>query len=123
MTTTTSGTVQMNQIRKSHTATTEVVQALRDAVVATVNDGQLHDGINTAVLTLATAEGAASYWAKMLYVAKIVTDREGDVTAALQDSTLRLLTGGANDDWSGRGNDAKRAYFDGVRAAAASFTN
>ena len=123
MTTTYSSTVQINQIRKSRTATAEVVQALRDAIIATVNDGQLHDGINTAVLALATAEGAASYWAKMLFVADIVTSRDGDVTAALQDSTLRLLTNGANDDWSGRGNDAKRAYFDGLRAAAASFAN
>ena len=30
-----------------------------------------------------------------------------------------LLTAGADDAWGGRGNDVKRARFDGVRSACA----
>lgn len=29
-----------------------------------------------------------------------------------------MLTNGADDEWSGRGNDARRSHFDGVRKAA-----
>lgn len=39
------------------------------------------------------------------------------------DETLEILTDlllrGADDTWSGRANDANRAYFDGVRETAA----
>ena len=31
-----------------------------------------------------------------------------------RDTWLEMLRSGADDTWSGRGNDARRAYFDGV---------
>lgn len=51
------------------------------------------------------------------------TDERAMVNGLEVDERLELLTDlltrGADDQWSGRTNDANRAYFDGVRETAA----
>ena len=104
---------------------TAAVLAAREAILTAVTEALPFEQINRAVLSLAYAEGAEAYWALMLHNAEYVTDHDGNdenVTASLQRSTLKLLATGANDTWSGRGNDAQRARFDGLRDAAASLT-
>lgn len=39
-------------------------------------------------------------------------------TADRREALIDLLTSGADDRWSGRKNDVKRARFDGIREAA-----
>lgn len=69
-------------------------------------------------LTVAEAEGSYVAWARLsamveYKVANSTAVTEADVIATAFD----LLSDGADDEWSGRENDVKRARFDGVRSA------
>lgn len=64
---------------------------------------------------VAEAEGKAYAWARLQIS---VSNSGGEFTEAdVQKVALDMMLNGADDSWSGRGNDAKRARFDGVRAA------
>ena len=111
--------VSISTLTRKVSCAMNAVSGSRQAITAAVTNSLRADQINKAVLDLAYAEGQQSYWALMLHVAKYVTSHgDDDVAVALQKSTLKLLTQGADDVWSGRGNDVKRAQFDGLRAAA-----
>lgn len=68
---------------------------------------------------LAELEGAAHAWARLQQAVTYVTNKGLEFT---EDDTkicaFELLAGGADDEWSGRGNDVRRARFDGIRKAA-----
>lgn len=65
---------------------------------------------------VARATGYADLWYQVWLVTK---GSDGDRTV-LRDYLVQRLTENPDDTWSGRGNDARRAYNDGVRAAARS---
>ena len=67
---------------------------------------------------LAAAEGSVAAWSKLVQVMARVEGNGSEVSSALVTSVaLSLMSAGADDSWSGRGNDVQRARFDGVRAA------
>lgn len=66
---------------------------------------------------IANAEGQESTYALFVTAAEYAESQGEDVREAVRDAALRLLEAGADDEWSGRGNDARRARFDGVREA------
>lgn len=66
-------------------------------------------------LRLAQAEGALAAWDRMLAVA-IHQNAKGE-PVDIRGAAMDLLTQGADDTWSGRGNDLARARFDGIREA------
>lgn len=81
------------------------------------------DELSNRTNALASAKGAAEAWTivQMLLerCADIDTDLMlDDVDAVIKNHLTRKLLRGADDTWSGRGNDAKRSEFDGFREAA-----
>lgn len=70
-------------------------------------------------LKIAEAEGAAVAWARLVNVVNHNESHAIPVTEAdVLSLAFDLLSNGANDSWSGRGNDIKRARFDGMISAA-----
>ena len=65
---------------------------------------------------MAEAEGAHKAWALAAAILRGALDAG---TVADPTRLLALLLDGADDTWSGRGNDVRRAYADGVRRAVA----
>lgn len=65
-----------------------------------------------SIVSLAEAEGIHEVFA-LVDQAK----SRGMEDAAIRDRLVSMLVHGADDSWSGRANDARRARFDGVRDA------
>lgn len=71
---------------------------------------------------LARAEGKVHAWAMLQKVYINITDRGDEFTKEdVMSVGVELLQPGADDRWSGRGNDVRRARFDGVRSAVDEF--
>lgn len=68
--------------------------------------------------SLAETEGKATAWAQIQATVRYF-EREGlELTdAAVLETIVEILSRGADDVWSGRANDVRRARFDGVRNA------
>lgn len=71
-------------------------------------------------ILLAEAEGKAYAW--LMLQMRVDYRQKSDahyviVEAEVLEVALDLMLSGADDSWSGRGNDAKRARFDGIRSA------
>lgn len=95
------------------------VVAARQRVITQMEQGRTADQSVDALLSLADAEGARDVWSKLATVATYHCKSGVEITEAqVMQVVMDLLTRGADDTWSGRGNDVKRAYFDGVRSAA-----
>ena len=83
---------------------------------STVSSQYLADHANA----LAVSEGAASAYTRLAKVAEYgvkVDATFADVIVELTNEVVMQATAGADDGWSGRGNDARRANFDGARRA------
>lgn len=82
---------------------------------AAANENALAKDLGTKVNELAEAEGALDFWARLALLA----DRPN---VNLEDNifplALDILSAGADDTWSGRGNDVARARYDGMTSAA-----
>lgn len=100
-------------VRNAHFAAENVTAArARLAKIASGDDDRRIDSLVSAVNAVAKAEGANRAWSR---AARMI---EGGHTAAeAYESVVDLVLNGADDSWSGRGNDAKRAEFDGIREA------
>lgn len=67
---------------------------------------------------VAEAEGAAHAWIRIRMTVDYLLREGHEVTAAaLLDTITEVLSAGADDGWSGRVNDSRRARFDGIRRA------
>ena len=66
---------------------------------------------------LAELEGAAYAYNELRHACGAATEIE---KSYLSEVALELLSKGADDGWSGRTNDVRRARFDGIRTACAS---
>lgn len=73
---------------------------------------EVKDWGNIASDAAQKAEEAGRLWVRT--TTKYVIENGGD-EATILNAWLILLISGPDDSWSGRGNDARRAYFDGVR--------
>lgn len=91
------------------------IDAIRKTIAAEALDPENHDARSLAnsVNRLAEAEGYVYADAVIDYA---LAHENGGVQAA-RDEAMDLLARGADDSWSGRANDNRRAYFDGVREA------
>lgn len=69
------------------------------------------------VEAIANAEGRESAYTRMKAAASYAEANGEDAKAMAQKEALGMLEQGADDEWSGRGNDVRRARFDGVREA------
>ena len=69
---------------------------------------------------IAEAEGEWRVYSVAAYTNGLdrFADDETAARAAVVAAVGDLLTAGPDDTWSGRGNEIRRAWFDGVRAAA-----
>ena len=93
-------------------AARKAVEDARERLVQTAPAGG-HNNLAKIVNDIAEAEGQL-----MIFERKSRMD-ERDVPVMDQLERLNdLMARGADDTWSGRENDANRAYYDGVRAAA-----
>lgn len=91
---------------------TRNVAAIRAELQQAAADDSVNN-INAKVIQLATAEGVHDVFS--LANALLEAGRSG--AEVLENVTITLLLAGADDTCSGRGNDARRARFDGVRSA------
>ena len=84
------------------------------AVVLAASDVQSAEAWARFANELAELEGTA-YAYNALHRACVAVDE-----VELSEVALALLAEGADDGWSGRTNDVRRARFDGIRTACAS---
>lgn len=85
------------------------VARAKEAVVQEIqSDNTSADRINDHVLTLAEQEGAL----------QVAWYEDWEDQQAAREEVVRLVMTGAGDTWSGRGNDVRRARYDGLRKAA-----
>ncbi len=108
-----------------YTARTSAQIAAMDdaAIMAPANDARLRltraaasadaDSLNYGVLELAYAEGAAR---AMRCAALMLTDQDDRFEGQARQALIQLLLAKADDTYSGRGNDVRRARHDGMTA-------
>lgn len=117
-------TITLDQAERSLASAKAAVASARQAVLDAVNvdpEFLIYDRVNREVLSLAVAEGKR-------YIALLVHDvvkgwteeglSDGEIAHKINEAVLPVVLQGPDDTWSGRSNDARRAYFDGVRQAA-----
>ena len=104
---------------RKHEDARKLVVAHRAQLIELATQGRSAQDIAASALRLAEAEGERDLWYRVLSVAKHakLSSKEMNKELALEVA-FNMLANGADDTWSGRGNDARRAYFDGVREAA-----
>lgn len=96
-----------------------MVVAYRERIVQAATNGEDLSDLGTFVTRLAEQEGARDLWARLAQAAKYTSTQGQEYTAEMALATaFDLLSSGADDSWSGRGNDVARARFDGMRSAA-----
>lgn len=94
------------------------VAGCRQLLADRVTEGRRAEDLTTALNGLAQAEGAQRLWARLNQAVENPSrGEEFNETVALR-LVAGMLAQGADDSWSGRGNDVNRAHFDGIRSAA-----
>ena len=98
-------------------ASVRSVTRLRGALVQGLGFGEDAEALAATLHELAAAEGYRNLFAQVV----AILDR-GHTTDDVVEQVQRSVTLGADDQWSGRTNNVRRARFDGtLRAAAAVF--
>lgn len=101
--------------RKAATAASYLDAVKSGAITLAANPSTSSKQWGEFAVKVAVAEGNASAWARL---AAIASKNGNELTQAdANEVALSLLSNGADDSWSGRGNDVARARFDGVRSA------
>lgn len=96
-----------------------MVVAYRERIAQAATSGEGAFDLGTFVVRLAEREGARDLWARLAQAAKCTATQGLEYTAEMALTTaFDILAQHADDNSSGRGNDIRRAYADGVRAAA-----
>lgn len=90
----------------------EVVDRERQNLANGIAEGIPAMDLARSVLSLAEAEGVHSVFQ---VVNRMKARNAEDVD--IREHLVSLIVRGADDSWSGRANDARRAQFDGVREA------
>lgn len=115
---------------------TTVANIAKKAEQATASYGAVKDGLAASLLSnenadakvwaraalqVAEAEGIAVAWVRLNQMAVWAEKQNETITRThVLGIITDLLTQGADDTWSGRGNDVARARFDGIRTACSS---
>lgn len=74
--------------------------------------------LGNLVNRMAAAQGAHKVWARLLSASNYLKAGGEEITKEIATQVaLELLQEGADDTWSGRGNDLSRCRFDGIRDA------
>jgi hypothetical protein len=98
------------------------LQAANERLENAVRDGQRAGSITDYLNEVAEAQGALTVVAEYEEVLDYTQDADEfdpvKANLAVIETLTRIVLRGADDTWSGRGNDARRAYFDGVRETA-----
>lgn len=90
------------------------VEQARRAVAEAVNNSYFADQIGEHLIRLAEAEGQRDTAYRFVRVLRNGFTRERAAMHVMDDITQR----GADDTWSGRNNEVKRAHYDGRREMA-----
>lgn len=90
----------------------EAVDRQRQNLAAGITQGFPAMDLARSIVSLAEAEGVHEVFA----VVDQMKARNVE-SADIRDRLVSMLVQGADDSWSGRANDARRARFDGVRDA------
>lgn len=88
------------------------IDALKAILVNEVRDDARYDRLASLVNKIAHAQGV---WHVLARTERASDNGLGDME--MLEMLSDLLVTGADDSWSGRGNDANRARFDGIREA------
>lgn len=114
-----SSTLTARIIRKTEQAMGELAAIRSGAATMAADAGTSAEDWARFANKVAEAEGAASVWARINNMVAHSVNQGVEVTEAmLAEVVADMLINGADDSWSGRTNDVKRARFDGVRSAA-----
>lgn len=89
----------------------EPVETARQNLITVVTNGEMSHRLADYVNAVADAEG------QMMAASEFVSYLQNGATRsrAIVAVNSRALASGADDRWSGRTNDARRAFFDGKR--------
>ena len=93
------------------------IQTQRNLLATAATEAN-HMDLASIVNNIAKLEGR-------LYIATKAQDMEdnGATHQEIINALTKTLLNGANDDWTGRGNDTNRAHFDGIIAQAKNMIN
>lgn len=100
------------------------LEAARESLVTMAQGRGRAEDLAAAALAVCEAEGMAA--ARIAYRNTLVgaakhrgmSTTHPEVRAVAEQAVTDLVLAGADDTWSGRGNDARRARYDGTRKAA-----
>lgn len=104
----------MSKIKVKHADAVHLAERRRERLAREAQAGHDFDELAATLVLLAEAEGAARAWGTIGMA--VEHDPENGVPAAID-----LLRQSPDDTWSGRTNDIKRAYNDGIRKVAGDF--
>jgi len=75
-------------------------------------------------LGIAESDGELYAWRTLVARVEFAERENREITdCEIDDVIIDLLIAGADDTWSGRGNDIRRARFDGIREACKKMRN
>jgi hypothetical protein len=95
------------------------IAGCRAVVAERVTAGHNADSIGKALQSLAEAEGTFDFWSRLSdRVENFASNGKEFTKTDAMKYAMDVLARGADDTWSGRGNDVNRSRFDGVRNAA-----
>jgi hypothetical protein len=105
-------TKTVKSLRTYQNATYKQVMELRQKLAQQASDGTWLKTVSRTLLEIAELEAQVGVWE----AAADFMEHANDIT--IHEWAFRLLETGADDQWSGRGNDFQRATYDGKREAA-----
>lgn len=100
------------------------LEAARESLVALAQGRGRAEDIAASALAVCEAEGVAATRIAYRNALRVAAERRHmdpthpEVRAVAAQCVTDLVLAGADDTWSGRGNDARRARYDGTRKAA-----
>lgn len=97
---------------KNTTEAAETVERARTNLTVAIGTGNDAMDLARQILSLAEAEGVHE-----IFQGVDAMRKRGLSNADVRERLVDALTRGADDSWSGRTNDARRARFDGIREA------
>lgn len=103
---------------KTAAAAQDLIERKRASLATLATEGAAIRDITHTVNEIARTEGE---WTVLATDEKMAAN--GLDTAERIEVITDLLLRGADDSWSGRGNDTQRAHYDGIRDAASTVLN
>jgi len=110
--------VNLEEINRMAESANKMLADYRATIAKAAADPHTADYLNDLVIKLAEAEGSTTAIIRVQRALQYQANHPENGDVDWQQDLVDLILNGADDSWSGRGNDVKRAQFDGLRKQA-----